>query len=75
MTKGLPPFFNSETPAPKPTVVKNAIISGLCSVVSNVNSVTSRDLAAQATSAISNPPSTAAGMLSRASTGNSARSP
>jgi hypothetical protein len=56
-------------------VVKKAIISGLCSVVSNLSSVTPRDCANHTITDTSNPPSTAAGMLSRASTGNSLRSP
>ena len=34
-----PPIFTSERLAPNPIVVKNAIISGLCSVVSNLTSV------------------------------------
>ncbi len=35
-----PPILRSDRLAPKPIVVKNAIMSGLCSVVSNVTSVT-----------------------------------
>ena len=34
-----PPTRSSDTLAPKPTDVKNAIISGVCSVVSSVTSV------------------------------------
>ena len=37
-----PPTRSSERLAPKPIVVKNAIISGVCSVVSKLTSVTPR---------------------------------
>ena len=37
MTTAGPPTRSSATLAPKPMVVKNAIISGACSVVSNLS--------------------------------------
>ena len=70
-----PPTRSSAKLAPKPTDVKNAIISGGCSVVSNVTTVTPRLVAKLRIAATSNPPMTGAGMLYRASTGTARRIP
>ena len=58
-----PPTRSSDTLAPKPTDVKNAIISGVCSVVSRVTSVVPICRATLMTIATSRPPTTGAGRL------------
>ncbi len=58
-----PPILSSDRLAPKPIVVKNAIMSGLCSVVSNCTSVTPWPRAMSTVTATSRPPSTGAGRL------------
>ena len=58
-----PPIFSSDRLAPKPMVVKKAIMSGLCSVVSNVTSVTPWPRAISTAMATKSPPSTGVGRL------------
>ena len=58
-----PPTFSSERLAPKPMVVKKAIISGACRRVSKVTSVTPCARAAVTTTATRSPPMTGAGTL------------
>ena len=59
-----PPTLSSDRLAPKPTVVKNAIISGVCSRVSNVSEFdAARPRDGQHRRATSSPPMTGAGTL------------
>ena len=58
-----PPTRSIDRLAPKPMVVKNASISGLCSVVSNWNRLTPCPRATVTITATSKPPSTGAGRL------------
>ena len=58
-----PLSFNSATLALTPMVVKKAIISGACRLVSRVNRVTSRLRATSTASATTRPPITGAGRL------------
>jgi hypothetical protein len=65
-----PPSFSSRKLAPMPMVVKKAIIKTSRSTRSNFK-LTTRSRSASDTTAYTRPPSTEAGMLRRASTGNS----
>jgi len=58
-----PPILRSLRLAPKPIVVKKAIMSGSRRVVSNVNRLTSNRRATRMARATTSPPTTGAGML------------
>ncbi len=58
-----PPTRSSDSEAPKPMLVKKAIISGACSVVSNSKSVTPCPRAKRMANDTRSPPITGAGML------------
>ena len=58
-----PPTRSSPRLAPRPMLVKNAIMSGVWSVVSNSNATTPVSRRASATAANRKPPTTGAGML------------
>ena len=62
-TTCLPLMRSRRTLALKPMVVKNATISGVCRLVSSVNSTVPRECAAQAASANTRPPITGGGRL------------
>ena len=64
-----PPTRSIERLAPKPIVVKNAICSGSCSIVSNFTGVLVAARAAVIASDTRSPPTTGAGMLYRSSGG------
>ena len=67
-----PPTRSSAKLAPKPTDVKNAIISGVCSVVSKRDDGHAAARREAEDAATSSPPMTGAGMLYRASSGTAA---
>ena len=58
-----PPTRSTDRLAPNPTVVKNAICSGSCSMVSNLTGTLAPVRVAVIASDTSRPPTTGAGML------------